>query len=1087
MRALLKVAVLLLIASCSTPKPEPQPQPEPEPQPQPQPQPDPAKIDKGPIGYDVYRQLDRLPELTRGVQTLQFSGFDRTGGNNDGFEGTYSCLRQDASGCVLAEAAGAGEIQSIWFTRDGGDVTRTGNIRVELDGQTVFDAPLQDVVNGKLGAPFIYPLVANADQSSGGVYIKVPMPYRESMRVTTAHNPFFYHVSYRSFDSVEGVSTFNKSDQAMDVINTLLNAGRADPKPAQPGAVTVSGSLKLAAGEGAVLAEVPGPGMITALRVRIPQLEGTSLGALATDDGRAFGQGGYSEFTVSINPNNEGVILKRRLDAIIGLQRSAVLVDGVKVAEWAGMPPAPLSEWRDESVTLPASATAGKSSIVIRNAFISSDFDFNEFTYWVESIVNGTPVLTDTVNVGAESLANEQAHSYAIGNQTWNGVRTYRYPMTGNVAAVAASDDVLRNARLRITFDGEQTVDAPLGEFFGSGLGENDVRSLFFGMETTPDGWYSSWWPMPYRQSARVELHNGSGTPISAGDVEVTYALNSKWATMLGPNGEASYFRATSHQGEPRLGEDWVFLDTAGQGKFVGVSHSMEATVQWWADEFGRRAYLEGDERVYVDGSRTPQMHGTGSEDFYEAGWYFNRELFSAPTNGNSSHEVRGFGCQLDCTGAFRLMIGDAVPFHSSLRFTIEHGPLSDFPVKYSSTAYWYGRSQAALRSTDVLTVGDTASEAAHGYTTGSSDTRYEVTSSYEGDFDDVVSKEAVRAESRAVTFTVNVDKDNHGVILRRTSDQTNAYQAARVRVNGVDAGLWLQPLGNASRRWLDDVFQIPATLTAKHSTLTIQLTPSEGRPAWNAAQYEVLSHVEPFSDSQPPTQVVGLVAESNRTTSSTLRWARATDDVSVARYQVYGSKTPGFTPGPQTLLGETTGSGFLHHGGLKETWHYQVRAVDRAGNMGRFSAEVAGRTGAVLAIEAESLLPATGETAPAVRQGNCCGISWSGGAQLWFQSGAANASFTVSFEVPKAGRYKMSAIVTRAIDYGIFTASVDGNPVGQPYDAYSPMLQVQPASYGELELAAGKHTLTITVTGKNPESRWFLAGLDLLELELLN
>jgi len=41
----------------------------------------------------------------------------------------------------------------------------------------------------KLGAPFASPLVANADQTSGGVYVKVPMPFRSSMRVTTDTDP----------------------------------------------------------------------------------------------------------------------------------------------------------------------------------------------------------------------------------------------------------------------------------------------------------------------------------------------------------------------------------------------------------------------------------------------------------------------------------------------------------------------------------------------------------------------------------------------------------------------------------------------------------------------------------------------------------------------------------------------------------------------------------------------------------------------------------------------------------------------------------------------------------------------------------
>src|SRR5688572_24204884 len=91
----------------------------------------------GPVGWDVYRNLDRLPELQTGVRTKQFSSFGRDGTNNDGFDGAYSCLRTTAAGCVLAEDSGPGEVASIWFTRDNGNVTKTGTITVELDGKQV--------------------------------------------------------------------------------------------------------------------------------------------------------------------------------------------------------------------------------------------------------------------------------------------------------------------------------------------------------------------------------------------------------------------------------------------------------------------------------------------------------------------------------------------------------------------------------------------------------------------------------------------------------------------------------------------------------------------------------------------------------------------------------------------------------------------------------------------------------------------------------------------------------------------------------------------------------------------------------------
>src|SRR6201996_194842 len=102
------------------------------------------------VGWDTYRRLDRLPYLSAATETLQLSSFDRTGGDFDistgNQNGSGGCLASGGAGCVVAEARGAGEVDSIWFTRDGGNVTRMGTIRIDLDGQTVIDAPLQALV-----------------------------------------------------------------------------------------------------------------------------------------------------------------------------------------------------------------------------------------------------------------------------------------------------------------------------------------------------------------------------------------------------------------------------------------------------------------------------------------------------------------------------------------------------------------------------------------------------------------------------------------------------------------------------------------------------------------------------------------------------------------------------------------------------------------------------------------------------------------------------------------------------------------------------------------------------------------------------
>ncbi|MEV4199220.1 DUF2961 domain-containing protein [Micromonospora globbae] len=1035
----------------------------------------------GPVGWDVYRRLDRLPELTDGSRAYQFSSFDRTGGNDDGFSGRYSCLRTTAEGCVLAEATGAGEIDSIWFTRDEGNVSATGTIKVVLDGRTVLDARLQDVVDGKLGAPFVYPVVANAAQSSGGVYIKAPMTYRGSMRVVTEKNPVFYHVTYRKFTSAEGVRTFDPSDKALDVVERLKAAGTRDPKPAQPGATTVERPFSVPAGGRTTLASGVGPGAITALTLRMPQLVGAPQPI--ADDGRAFGPGGSSRFTVTVDPANTGVRLTRRLDPHIGHQRARILVDGVPVAEWPANDPVPFGTWLDQTVELPASATAGKSTLTITNEFVSSDLDFNEFTYWVDSIVSGTARRTDTVDVGPAHADAEAAHAYRITAQNWQGSNTLSYPADAErKAAVAASDAVLRQTRLRITFDGRTTVDAPLGEFFGTGLGLHPVRSLMFGVDPATST-LSSWWPMPYRSRWTVELRNGSDVPIAPSVATVTTARSARWAPALRPTGDAGYFRATATSADTVPGADHLFLDVAGRGKFVGVTHTMEGHIP----SGNQRNYLEGDERVYVDGAQSPSIHGTGTEDFYESGWYFNHGTFSAPTNGNPAHEVADYGCRYDCTGAYRLMLADSVAFGTALRFGIEHGPGDQDPARYGSTAYWYGQDTVAQRWTDTVDVGDAASEAAHAYASGGE--RQVLTATFEGDdggprpvTDDT------RASTTPIRFRVALDPDNHGAVLRRIGDQSSGYQSVAVRVDGRDAGTWTQPLANGTHRWLEDEYRLPAALTAGRSAVTVTLTPTDGAPAWSAARYAALSLVTPFTDHTRPSPVTGLTATSGTTNAVTLSWEPASDDVYAPHYEVYASRQAGFTPGPDNRVGTTTRTSFTHSGlGLRETWYYRVRAVDAAGNAGAYSAVASARTGTTLRIEAESLLPAVSADAPAEVQGDCCGIHWSQGAQLWFRPDAPGRSVTVSFTVPTTGTYRLRLVQTLARDYGVNTVAIDGTPIGDPFDAYhSPEVVVsEPLDYGQRDLTAGAHTLTLTVTGKAPASVGYLAGLDYVEAQL--
>jgi hypothetical protein len=631
------------------------------------------------VGWDTYRRLDRLPYLSADTQSLEVSSFDRSGGDFDvstgNRNGTGGCLASGGAGCVIAEDRGAGEVDSIWFTRDRGNVSAIGTIRIELDGQPVIDAPLQSVVDGVLGAPFVWPLVANAAQSPGGVYIKVPMPYRQSMRISVASHLEYYHVDYRQFSTAGGVTTFSPADSALDVLATLRAAGTTDPKPAVPRTAHNNRIVELPAGTGLRIAESTGSGSISALHLWLPE------------------------------PTNQ----------------------------------------------------------------------------------------------------------------------------------------LLTGLRLQIEFDGRAMVDSPLGEFFGAGLGTTNVRSLMFGTIPQPGGALalSEWWPMPFARTARITLVNATGNPVPGIHSDVVTTPDPQWAPALA-SGRAGYFTARSHAGPTTLGQDWLFADEHGHGKFVGVSHTIRGSPIKTAFMEDAPYFLEGAERVYTDGSASPRWYGTGTEDLYEGGWYFNNgSRYSAPLTGQPDQRTATGGCAGYCVAAYRLMLAEAIGYHSAIRFGIEHGKRNMVQPDYSSTAFLYTQPNDTITPSDDVYPSDPVSRLLHGYTDADAADELLI-SEYEGNEDTRTIAGLVRATEGAITFHVVIHPGNHGILVRRTSDQTNGFQSADVAIDDIPAGDWLQPRSNNSHRWLDDTYLVPDSLTAGKALITVTLTPTPDSPPWTASRYHI-------------------------------------------------------------------------------------------------------------------------------------------------------------------------------------------------------------------------------------------------------
>jgi Protein of unknown function (DUF2961) len=276
---------------------------------------------------------------------------------------------------------------------------------------------------------------------------------------------------------------------------------------------------------------------------------------------------------------------------------------------------------------------------------------------------------------------------------------------------------------------------------------------------------------------------NGSGIPIQGGKIEVSYARDSSLATRLNPDGDIGYFHASYNRSQPATQQDYVFLDTPGRGLFVGVTHTMRGT------QGGSRGYLEGNERVYNDNILSPAWHGTGTEDFYESGWYFRDSFpayadtpYSRPLTGNPAYNPGVEGFTNDTTGTYHLLLAESIPFGQRLRFTIQHGPVDDVPVDYSSVSFWYGQPGQptySLEVTDSINTTDAASRQSHQYTV-SGDTVSSLSSGFPGEFNYIPVTLGLDTAANTISFRMAIDPANNGVRLTRISGQNRGLPSRR-------------------------------------------------------------------------------------------------------------------------------------------------------------------------------------------------------------------------------------------------------------------------------------------------------------------
>ncbi len=395
------------------------------------------------------------------------------------------------------------------------------------------------------------------------------------------------------------------------------------------------------------------------------------------------------------------------------------------------------------------------------------------------------------------------------------------------------SERGMERLRLRLTFDGALRVDVPLADFFAARRASVAPRALLLGRDA--EGFLYSYIPMPFFAGATVELLD-AGAP-GAQTARVDWQLG--WSAEA-PAADSGLFGAVSRvEGEHAPARDLPLLALQGRGKWLGL----------WA-EIGSvrtlsREILEGDERVFLDGSRHPGIYGTGVEDLFNGGFYFDQGPFALPFHGAPAHRITAAG--EDVTAAYRLFLSDAIPFRSALRARLEAGPTGNLPLRARTVAWYYSRPGPALVPADRLDLAEETSRREHAYeTTASGAACVAFTSRFEGGPLVAPEEPATSCGFPALgggeRFVLHRPSSKGAVRLRRRLDALTANPAADVYVNGVWAGVFPFQEANQFRRLREVDLDLAPAAVGPQPELRFEVVPRPGAPgeAHTAITYEL-------------------------------------------------------------------------------------------------------------------------------------------------------------------------------------------------------------------------------------------------------
>ena len=114
--------------------------------------------------------------------------------------------------------------------------------------------------------------------------------------------------------------------------------------------------------------------------------------------------------------------------------------------------------------------------------------------------------------------------------------------------------------------------------------------------------------------------------------------------------------------------------------------------------------------------------------------------------------------------------------------------------------------------------------------------------------------------------------------------------------------------------------------------------------------------------------------------------------------------------------------------------------------------------------------------------------VGWSGDSQLWWRFGKTGDELHAKFIVPEDGRYKISASLTKAVDYGIVGIELNGAPALTRFNGFTETgVTISKVNLGTSILPKGENILTVKILGKDNRAReGNMAGIDYISFRKL-